>query len=97
MYRLIWKAWDLINIFKLQIRTCSREKKNRRLKLKYSFADVRDVAERPGPCNLHNVCVVLCRGSAKQPRKEGKRRWWEIQPQRIPSFQAQINKRSLDL
>ena len=51
---------------------------------KYSFTNVGDFAERPRPsCNLHYVCVVLCRGRAKRPRKEGKRRWWEIQPQRI--------------
>ena len=51
---------------------------------KYSFTNVGDFAERPGPsCNLHYVCVVLWRGRAKRPRKEGKRRWWEIQPKRI--------------
>ena len=52
---------------------------------KYSFADVGDLAENPGSsCNLRYFCVVLCRGRAKQPRKEGNSdRWWEIQPQRI--------------
>ena len=51
---------------------------------KYSFTNVGDFAERPGPsCNLHYVCLVLCGGRTKRPRKEGKRRWWEIQPQRI--------------
>ena len=41
-------------------------------------------AERPGrSCNLLYVCVVLCRGRAKPPAKQGKRRWRQIQPQRI--------------
>ena len=52
---------------------------------KYSFADVGDLAENPGPsCNLRYSCVVLGRGRAKRPRKEGNGyRWWEIEPQRI--------------
>ena len=30
------------------------------------FADDRDFVERPGPsCNLHYICVVLCRGRAE--------------------------------
>ena len=46
---------------------------------KYSFTNVGDFAERPRPsCNLHYVCVVLWRGRAKRPKKEGKRRWWEV-------------------
>ena len=52
--------WNLIKIYV-----------NLRLKSTPSFADDGDFVERPGPsCNLHYVCIVLCRGRAKRPTKE---------------------------